>query len=56
MTFHFDPASLSETLLMTLKGMAGIFLVIGVIMLAIFLLNRLLPAEKKSAKEEPKQS
>ncbi len=55
MTFLFDPASLSQTLLMTLKGMVGIFLVIGVIMLVIFLLNRLLPAEKKPAEDSQKQ-
>lgn len=40
MNFTFDPASLSETLMMTLKGMVGIFVVIGVIMLAIWVLNK----------------
>lgn len=40
MNLHFDPSTLSETLMMTLKGMVGIFVVIGVIMLAIWLLNK----------------
>ncbi|MDD6888602.1 MAG: OadG-related small transporter subunit [bacterium] len=41
MRFVFNPASLPETLLMTLKGMVGIFVVIGVIMLAIWVLNKI---------------
>lgn len=40
MSFRFDPSTLPTTLLMTLKGMVGIFVVIGVIMLAIWLLNK----------------
>lgn len=34
-------ASLSQTLPMLLAGMAGIFLVLGVLILAVYLLNRL---------------
>ena len=41
MRFVFNPASLPETLMMTLKGMVGIFVVIGVIMLAIWVLNKI---------------
>ena len=40
MSFQFNPASLPVTLMMTLKGMIGIFVVIGVIMLAIWVLNK----------------
>lgn len=42
-------ASLASTLPMMLVGMLGIFLVIGVIILAVYLLNRL--TEKKDDKE-----
>ena len=42
-------ASLASTLPMMLVGMLGIFLVIGVIILAVCLLNRL--TEKKDDKE-----
>ncbi len=41
MKFTFDPSTLSQTLMMTLKGMVGIFVVIGVLMLVIWVLNRL---------------
>lgn len=40
MNLRFDPSTLPQTLFMTLKGMVGIFVVIGVIMLAIWLLNK----------------
>lgn len=42
-------ASLASTLPMMLVGMLGIFLVIGVIILAVYLLNRL--TAKKNDKE-----
>ena len=42
-------ASLASTLPMMLVGMLGIFLVIGVIILAVYLLNRL--TAKKDGKE-----
>ncbi len=42
-------ASLASTLPMMLVGMLGIFLVIGVIILAVYLLNRL--TAKKDDKE-----
>ena len=42
-------ASLASTLPMLLVGMLGIFLVIGVIILAVYLLNRL--TAKKDDKE-----
>lgn len=42
-------ASLASTLPMMLVGMLGIFLVIGVIILAVYLLNRL--TAKKGDKE-----
>lgn len=41
MKFTFDPSTLAQTLMMTLKGMVGIFVVIGVLMLVIWVLNRL---------------
>lgn len=40
MHFTFDPSTLAQSLMMTLKGMVGIFVVIGVIMFAIWALNR----------------
>ena len=47
MNFSFDPSTLPETLLITLKGMIGICVVTGVIMLAIWLLNRSSRPRKK---------
>ncbi|NLV51112.1 MAG: OadG family protein [Clostridiales bacterium] len=45
--FNFDPSTLiDETLLITVKGMAGVFVVLGVIILAIYLLNKF-AADKK---------
>ena len=41
MKFTFDPSTLAQALMMTLKGMVGIFVVIGVLMLVIWVLNRL---------------
>lgn len=48
MEFVFNPGSLSETLMMTLKGMVGIFVVIGVLMLAIWVLNKTTTTKKDS--------
>ena len=48
MNFVFNPGSLPETLMMTLKGMVGIFVVIGVIMFAIWLLNNTAKPKKDS--------
>ena len=43
MQFRFS--TLPQTLMMTLKGMVGIFVVIGVIMLCIWILNKITAAK-----------
>lgn len=48
MNFAFRPETLSETLMMTLKGMVGIFVVIGVLMFTIWVLNKLTKVQKKN--------
>ena len=48
MQFLFS--TLPQTLMMTLKGMVGIFVVIGVIMLCIWILNKITAA--KGAEKE----
>lgn len=50
MQFRFDPSTLPQTLMMTLKGTVGIFVVIGVIMLCIWILNKITAA--KGAEKE----
>ena len=47
MKFVFDPATLSETLMMTLKGMVGIFAVIFALMFVIWLLNKTTKTQKR---------
>ena len=46
MQFRFDPSTLPQTLMMTLKGMVGIF----VVMLCIWILNKITAA--KGAEKE----
>ena len=47
MAIDFRPESLSQTLPIMVMGMVGIFLVIGVIVAVIYLINKVFSSKKK---------
>lgn len=47
MNFSFNPDTLTQTLMIMLKGLVGIFIVTGVTMLAIWVLNFISRGSKK---------